>query len=548
MTLKLRLIIVFSVLTATLFFFGLYAGSTIKYINNQHVVNQHISSMNTNILQVELNQLRYVYTGGREDANLVFDGLRSMYNNLNSNDHEEFTNEQHIEINTIKEHIEDYDKAFSQMISLSDQLVALTVNLEEDINQLNGYITLLSSNGVSQTKNVTELRKNLILFYTDYVTLKQSEEAFDHIDTSSLNEIEHIADDIMLDTTAELEYQVTGLRISKTIERIKENLKKYKAKSSELTLSSDALMTRTATIRESFSNIMTLQEDIITKEQTRVYVLTNILLAITISVFLSVIIYILNYTTKNLRNILTTTDKIADGHFEARLNDIKNDEFGQLGASINYMATSLEKSSRRQKDITSNLERMIADRTKELSDAKSALEISNKSLEKEKERLATMAVTDELTGLHNRRAALTFLQEQINFSMRYNHPLTIMEVDLDHFKEINDQFGHIAGDEVLRKLGGSIFNHSIRTIDFCARFGGEEFLFIFPETTIEDAAVLIERIQVNVKTTPFTFSNITMTFSAGVAKYNDETAIELIRKADEKLYQAKKSGRDCIIY
>ncbi len=547
MTLKLRLIIVFSVLTATLFFFGLYAGSTIKYINNQHVVNQHISSMNTNILQVELNQLRYVYTGGREDANLVFDGLRSMYNNLNSNDHEEFTNEQHIEINTIKEHIEDYDKAFSQMISLSDQLVALTVNLEEDINQLNGYITLLSSNGVSQTKNVTELRKNLILFYTDYVTLKQSEEAFDHIDTSSLNEIEHIADDIMLDTTAELEYQVTGLRISKTIERIKENLKKYKAKSSELTLSSDALMTRTATIRESFSNIMTLQEDIITKEQTRVYVLTNILLAITISVFLSVIIYILNYTTKNLRNILTTTDKIADGHFEARLNDIKNDEFGQLGASINYMATSLEKSSRRQKDITSNLERMIADRTKELSDAKSALEISNKSLEKEKERLATMAVTDELTGLHNRRAALTFLQEQINFSMRYNHPLTIMEVDLDHFKEINDQFGHIAGDEVLRKLG-SIFNHSIRTIDFCARFGGEEFLFIFPETTIEDAAVLIERIQVNVKTTPFTFSNITMTFSAGVAKYNDETAIELIRKADEKLYQAKKSGRDCIIY
>ncbi len=108
---------------------------------------------------------------------------------------------------------------------------------------------------------------------------------------------------------------------------------------------------------------------------------------------------------------------------------------------------------------------------------------------------------DALTGLANRRAFDERLDEEVARAIRYGHPLSLLMVDIDNFKLVNDRFGHTAGDEALKALA-AIIDRSIRTIDIVARFGGEEFVVILPETPIEGAAVVAERVRIGMLVAP----------------------------------------------
>ncbi len=175
------------------------------------------------------------------------------------------------------------------------------------------------------------------------------------------------------------------------------------------------------------------------------------------------------------------------------------------------------------------------------------------------DKLRFEATHDSLTGIYNRRHAMQILRKDIGQSMRYHFPYSIVMLDLDHFKSVNDRYGHVAGDTVLKDVVGTICA-AMRDADTMSRWGGEEFMILLPHTTKEHAVTAVENWLIRVNSKPVTLSDgvaVPVSFSAGVAQFPlghnpastpVETNIEnLIHLADEYMYQAKKTGRNCVV-
>ncbi|HUQ47033.1 MAG TPA: sensor domain-containing diguanylate cyclase [Gemmatimonadaceae bacterium] len=166
-------------------------------------------------------------------------------------------------------------------------------------------------------------------------------------------------------------------------------------------------------------------------------------------------------------------------------------------------------------------------------------------------RLEALAQTDPLTQLANRRALTVRLVTEMERVRRYNAPLTMLLLDLDHFKLVNDTYGHLTGDDVLFGLA-TLLQRAVRTVDTVARYGGEEFVIVLPETGNQGAVAFAERIRDRIALHRFKVAGnreIHITASIGVATYPApglETAEDLFRAADAALYRAKGSGRNLV--
>lgn len=185
---------------------------------------------------------------------------------------------------------------------------------------------------------------------------------------------------------------------------------------------------------------------------------------------------------------------------------------------------------------------MMKELQDELARKNKAMELANKKLEQ-------ISVTDELTGLWNRRYLWDRLEEEITKARRFNQTVSCLMIDIDDFKVINDTYGHIAGDcvliEISRILKGQCRNH-----DLLARFGGEEFIMVLHQTNLEGALQLAQRLVHAVDNGPFAIPDqktLKATISIGVATYPSQNITDvndLIKKADEALYQAKRKGKN----
>ena len=159
------------------------------------------------------------------------------------------------------------------------------------------------------------------------------------------------------------------------------------------------------------------------------------------------------------------------------------------------------------------------------------------------------AIRDELTGLHNRRYLLAAIDNEQRRAERGNDPFCIMLLDIDHFKRINDTFGHLAGDQVLKLMSEVVVNQ-LRTIDCFGRYGGEEFILLMPQTYLHGAMAGAERARTAIAHANFDVVEVgtVMTVSIGVAEFFDGESVEqLIARADLALYAAKNEGRNCVI-
>ncbi|MGO8872256.1 MAG: diguanylate cyclase [Acidimicrobiales bacterium] len=152
--------------------------------------------------------------------------------------------------------------------------------------------------------------------------------------------------------------------------------------------------------------------------------------------------------------------------------------------------------------------------------------------------------TDPLTGLPNRRTLFERIQIEMNRALRYETPLSIAMIDLDHFKGYNDRFGHVAGDTVLRAIAALMVSN-IRAQDLVVRYGGEEFCLVMPDTDILGGHHLLDKLRTGGRDTTTDFG---VTLSAGLTSWDGvEDATALIRRADEALYRAKETGRDRVV-
>ena len=165
-----------------------------------------------------------------------------------------------------------------------------------------------------------------------------------------------------------------------------------------------------------------------------------------------------------------------------------------------------------------------------------------KKVEEINKQLEITTMTDELTGLNNRRRTMDEINTRINLFKRYGTGFTLSMVDIDNFKEVNDKHGHSAGDDVLREFSGFLQSR-LRTSDFIGRWGGEEFILILPNTEEEDAYKLMTRLQDEIST--HEFNGLRIAFSAGLCACREGMSLnELISCADDALYTAKDSGRN----
>ena len=214
-----------------------------------------------------------------------------------------------------------------------------------------------------------------------------------------------------------------------------------------------------------------------------------------------------------LRHLTWQTQRVAAGDFTQRV-----DFMGEFSEAFNSMVVALDR-------------------------ARAELDERNALLQAQAVKLEELATTDALTGVYNRRKFNDLTLAEVERVRRYGHPLSLLILDIDHFKRVNDTYGHEAGDEVLVVLAGLI-RAAIRATDSLARWGGEEFVVLSPDVTLEGEAELAERLRAAASTHEHS-SVGTVTASFGVAQYRaGETPDELFARADEALYRAKEGGRD----
>jgi diguanylate cyclase (GGDEF)-like protein len=166
--------------------------------------------------------------------------------------------------------------------------------------------------------------------------------------------------------------------------------------------------------------------------------------------------------------------------------------------------------------------------------------------------LKELAITDDLTGVYNRRELLRLLYQEFRRAKRFQRPLSIIIFDIDHFKRVNDQYGHLLGDQVLAWSTNLIVSNT-RTTNFIARYGGDEFVILLPETNSQNAYYAAERLRKKVSETAFNTLDkneeplkITITISLGIAELTEETGStqDFFAQADQALYKSKHSGRN----
>ena len=239
-------------------------------------------------------------------------------------------------------------------------------------------------------------------------------------------------------------------------------------------------------------------------------------------------------------------EKIPETEFKKKLdflwimaNQISNQAYQHI--LYQTMLMSLEQSKQELNEYKNNLENIVNQRTVELENAI--------------EKIQRIAIKDALTGCLNRGGIIKHLPREIKKAQRYNHPLSVLLCDLDHFKRVNDTYGHQSGDIVLQKVVDCIEAVIRDDVDWLARYGGEEFLLVMPMTDIKGAVILAERLRLAISEIAFTFSEeeiqVTASFGVcGIENWKSHSNIShegLINCADVNLYSAKNQGRNRVV-
>lgn len=239
--------------------------------------------------------------------------------------------------------------------------------------------------------------------------------------------------------------------------------------------------------------------------------------------------------TRPIARLKQSTSAIARGDMDERVPDMGRDEIGELANSFRVMTAALRERMARDAMSREELEETVRRRTGDLEAAKEELELANV-------KLSELAITDGLTGLSNHRHFQERLALEVDRSGRSGLPVSLLMIDVDHFKRYNDQNGHPAGDEVLRMIA-QILADGRRKTDLVARYGGEEFAVLLPDAGKEFAAKLGDGLRARVQ------AKAPVTISIGIATCPADAAdhAALVRAADEALYEAKRAGRNRVV-
>ncbi|MET0085451.1 MAG: diguanylate cyclase [Sedimenticola sp.] len=249
-------------------------------------------------------------------------------------------------------------------------------------------------------------------------------------------------------------------------------------------------------------------------------------------IFIGVIVIALffsRYITNRLAQLVRASNHLAQHHYDTTITRMNRDEIGDLEQAFGDSVRTIKKLIQEQKEHNILLEAKVEERTIELEE-------KNRELEQ-------LSVTDRLTGLFNRRKLDESLEFEMKRTRRSRHQFGLILLDIDHFKSVNDTFGHQVGDQVLVDIANILLAQT-RSIDYVGRWGGEEFLIISPRADKDGLKILAEKLRREIEEHSFPEVGH-KSASFGVAMYNyGDTIASVIAQADTALYQAKNSGRN----
>lgn len=270
-----------------------------------------------------------------------------------------------------------------------------------------------------------------------------------------------------------------------------------------------------------------------------------IVIVITLTLGFILITYLFDkWILRRIFRIIAALERSAEGDYRDQLSSEKRDELGLISDHINSMNKRIARRDEELREARDYLELRVEERTSDLQ-----LEIEAR-IEAEK-KLKNLASTDPLTGVMNRRAFDEQAHRELANAKRHGRELTLILLDLDHFKSINDKFGHQFGDQVLIKIA-ELIQPCLRATDSLCRHGGEEFIIILPETDIHNAKLIAERLRLEIENAVISNQsdvNASVTASLGVAQWADDEKdiLPSIHRADEAMYQAKQEGRNRVV-
>ncbi|WP_097462041.1 GGDEF domain-containing protein [Mangrovitalea sediminis] len=224
-------------------------------------------------------------------------------------------------------------------------------------------------------------------------------------------------------------------------------------------------------------------------------------------------------------------------------------DLGSLKMSIGAHVERIGQSLSRFREDQAKREVLAHEHVSALEEKLAALEAQTEHMRRQLQEERSRALTDILTGLPNREAWQERLVLEYERWRRYRQPVSMAVIDIDHFKRINDEYGHLAGDKAIRLIGRALRDR-LRTADFVARFGGEEFVILLPETDVDTAFKVIEALREHIGALPFHFrkQHVSITLSAGLVGFaGDAGADQLFEMADKALYSAKQQGRNRVV-
>lgn len=217
-----------------------------------------------------------------------------------------------------------------------------------------------------------------------------------------------------------------------------------------------------------------------------------------------------------------------------------------LKANVETKLDALLVNVEQSRSLNTDREEQVAGQLKSMVDRIQVMEVEATTFRNHLEEQRKRALMDTLTGLPNRAGLEKRMEEEYERWQRYGGELLLVVLDVDHFKRVNDQFGHLAGDKVLRLIAQQV-SRRLRKSDFIGRFGGEEFVVLMPGTSVDKAAIVLEELRVGIENSPFHFKNerVTITISIGFTDFRrDDTLEQVFERADQAMYRAKGDGRN----
>lgn len=241
----------------------------------------------------------------------------------------------------------------------------------------------------------------------------------------------------------------------------------------------------------------------------------------------------------------TIREQVANLHEDVRssedLNALKANVEAKLDALLSNVDQARLMREQREEEVAAHLGTMV--------ERIQVMELEAQTFRSHLEQQSLRAMLDSLTGLANRAGLQKRMEEEYERWQRYGGQLLLAVLDVDHFKQINDRFGHLAGDKVLRLIAQQL-SRRLRKTDFIGRFGGEEFVLLMPGTSLEQGKDVLEQLRLDIRDCPFHFKNdrVTVTISLGYTAFSHGDKLEQVfDRADQAMYKAKQQGRDRVV-